>query len=86
MSEFTPLKHIPVDLPVEGEWKGLRIGQTWCRRDRLAREFPIGRVCVTDLVIRRDNKVVKFVEHTAVSGSPILELGLDSFVKEFVRQ
>ena len=84
MSEFTPLKHIPVDLPVDGEWKGLRIGQTWCRRTQLAREFPLGRVTVTDLVIRRnERKIVKFVEH---KDPKILELGLDSFVKEFVRQ
>lgn len=84
MGEFTPLKQIPVDLPVTGEWKGVRIGQTWCKRSHVTREFPAGRVSVTDLVIRRENKVVKFVEHRDLTKT--LELSLDGFSKEFVRE
>lgn len=83
MSEFTKVGDIKADVPLEpGEWQGLRIGQTWCRRTHVKKVFPLGRVAITDLVKRNGNPVVKFEDTGAVR----LELSLGGFLKEFVRQ
>jgi hypothetical protein len=84
MGEFTQAAHSAPHIPGIENWRGLRVGQEWTRITRQHLNWPLGRVTITDLIIRNQTSmIVKFIDAGLEPGRDRLELGIDSFLKEF---